>query len=347
MTSGIEVRSARPDEDGARDEFIRAHPEGTFFHLSGWRRVVERVFRHEPLDLLAFEDGELRGVLPLMGCRGLRGGKAWISMPYAVYGGPLGTSEAVERALYEEAERRAVQAGIARLELRCLKDPGLELPSSELYATFIKDLPDSPEAVLAGMPKKARADARKARKEHGLTIDEGRWYVADLIRLFHRNKRSLGSPAMPSGWFTGLLEEFGDDATVHLVRKGSEPVAAVMSFFYEGHVLAYHSGTGEDVDRKYKASAFLYMALQEWCVEQGYRTFDFGRSRKDSGAFAFKSRQGFEPTDLHYRYRLIKDREKPSLNPSNPKTKVLRETWSKLPLWATRALSTPAARFLP
>ena len=89
------------------------------------------------------------------------------------------------------------------------------------------------------------------------------------------------------------------------------------------------------------------MALQEWCVDHGYRVFDFGRSRKDSGAFDFKRRQGFEPVDLQYRYRLLRDKGLPSLTPSNPKTKRIRETWSRLPLWLTTRLSTPASRLLP
>jgi hypothetical protein len=112
-------------------------------------------------------------------------------------------------------------------------------------------------------------------------------------------------------------------------------------------VLAYHSGTGEEVDRNYKASAFMYLALQEWSVNAGYKVFDFGRSRKDSGPFQFKVHQGFTPRDLNYRYRLVKDRATPSLNPSNPKTKVLRDTWSRMPLWLTTALSSRAAKYLP
>lgn len=347
MSAAIEVRPSTPADDAACDAFVEGHERGTFFHLTGWRNVVERVFGHAPMGFVATTGGDVCGVLPLMGCRGMRGGRALISMPYAVYGGPVGVTHEVELALYEAAERHALKLGVKRLELRCLDDPGLEVTPSDLYSTFIKTLPERAEDVLAGMPKKARADARKARKDHGLVLDEGRWYVADLVRLFHRNKRSLGSPAMPAEWFAALLVEFGERATVHLVRRESEPVAAVMSFLFRDTVLAYHSGTGEDVDRNYKASVFMYMALQEWCVEHGYQSFDFGRSRKDSGPFTFKCHQGFEPRDLHYRYRLVRDRSMPSLNPSNPKTKVLRDTWSRLPLWLTSALSAPAAKYLP
>lgn len=345
----VTIRAAAPSDDAARDAFVRGHASGSFFHLAGWGRVVERVMKHKRRDLLALRGDEIVGVLPLSMCRGLRS-RSLISMPYGVYGGPIGEDAEIELALFRAAEESAVQAKVGRLELRTRTEPRFEsgdLVPSELYATFVKDLPATVEEVLTGMPKKSRADARKARKDHGLTLVQGDHFLSDMVALFHRNKRQLGSPGLPMKWFRALMDEFGSDISVHAVRREEETLCAVMCFHYEDQVLAYYSGSGDGVDRAYKASGFLYMALQEWCVEQGYRIFDFGRSRKDSGAFDFKRRQGFEPADLQYRYRLVRDTGLPSLTPSNPKTKGLRDTWSKLPLWLTQRLSTPASRLLP
>ena len=54
------------------------------------QRAVERAFRHEPSDWLAFRGQQLVGVLPLMRTRSLSQHTQLISMPYAVYGGALG-----------------------------------------------------------------------------------------------------------------------------------------------------------------------------------------------------------------------------------------------------------------
>ena len=347
IVSSSEIRPSRPEDDDARDAFVLQCARATFFHLSGWRRAVERVMRHRGRDLLAWRGGELAGVLPLSACRALGGRKSLISVPYGVYGGAAGVDPEVELALHREAERLARAEHVGRLELRCLEDPGLDLPGSDLYATFVRELPERPADVLARMPKKARAEARKARERHGLELCEGAWYVGDLVRLFHRNKRELGSPGLPPAFFEALLEEFPGRVVVHLVRRASEPLAAVMSFLFRDTLLAYYSGTADGADRAWSASNFMYLALQEWAVEHGFTRFDFGRSRKDSGAFQFKVHQGFEPEDLHYRFLLVRDRAKPSLTPSNPRTRVLRETWSRLPLWLTTRLSNRAARYLP
>jgi FemAB-related protein (PEP-CTERM system-associated) len=346
---GLEVRASQPGDDEERDALVRAHEGATFFHLSGWRDVVELVLGHRPQDLVACEDGRIVGVLPLMASRkplGV-GRPALISVPFGVYGGPCGARPEVTQALVRAAMGRAEEGSFARLEMRCLEDPGVELERSDLYATFIEDLPKTPDEALAKMPKKARAEARKARDRHGLRLAEGIWYVDDLYRMYHENKRSLGSPGMPHAMFHHLRKQFGDDVRVHLVQKGSRPLAAVMSFLWRDTVMAYYSGTAPGADREFSASNFMYMALRQWSIENGFRKFDFGRSRKDAGAFKFKVHQGFEPRDLQYRYHLVADKHLPSFNPSNPRTKALRDAWSRLPMAMTRRLSKSLIRYLP
>jgi FemAB-related protein (PEP-CTERM system-associated) len=345
--TGFSIRPAPEEESAARDAFVLAHPRGNFFHLSGWERTVGKVLGHSRVDFHAWRGNELAGILPLMRCKGLLGGASLISVPYAVYGGAIGTDREVEHALVGAAAEKARAESVGRLELRCLEDPGLELAASDLYATFVRDLPAGPEEVAARMPKRARAEARKARERHGLELSEGAWFLEDLIRLFQRNKRDLGSPALPARWFRTLARELAPRVFVHLVRRGEEPLAAVMSFAFRDTLLAYYSGTARDADREYSASNFMYLALQEWAVRQGFRRFDFGRSRRDSGAFQFKVHQGFEPQPLHYRFLLVRDRALPSLHPSNPRTRLLREAWSRLPPWLAERLATSASRFLP
>ena len=351
VEQAITVRRSTPADDAARDAFVGTAPGATFFHQSGWRRVMEQTFGYEPRDLIALRGDRVCGVLPLMRCPatfGILGRPAWISMPFAVYGGPCGAEPEVEASLVREAQRQAEAERVGRLELRCIQAPAVEgLASSELYATFVKDLPRDPEEVLAGMPKKARAEARKAVKNHDLGLVEGIWYLEDLYRFFHLDKRALGSPGFPYALFYGLRKEFGEAVRVHLVHAGRQPLMAVMSFLWRDTVMAYYAGAAPGANREYSVSNFVYMALQRWSVENGFRRFDFGRSRKDSGAFDFKRHQGFEPLDLPYRYHLVRDRHLPTLTPSNPRTRLPRELWSKLPVSVTERLSSLVIKYLP
>lgn len=365
--SDLVVRRLRPEDDGARDAFVLRHPAGTLFHDSRWKRVVQRTFGHEPRDLGAFRGDELVGMLPMMRVPRLPRGRNLVSMPYGVYGGPIadgapggdteGDSEgeadpAVLDALLARAAGDARAEGVARLELRCdAALPGAVserygLAESALYSTFVRTLPDSAEGVLKAMPKKARAEARKARNRHGLELIEGRWYAEDLYRLFMKNKRSLGSPGLPAKLFTELQDVLGNDVVVHLVTRERKPLSAVMSFAYRGSLIAYYSGTEPGADREYSVSNFMYMALQEWAVERGFQEFDFCRSRGDSGAYQFKLHQGFEPRQLHYTYLGVNADSLPSFTPSNPRTAGLRKAWSRLPAPVVERLSPFLSRYL-
>jgi FemAB-related protein (PEP-CTERM system-associated) len=341
------VRAAQSADDAARDRFVRAHPRGTIFHLAGWRRAVERVFEHEGLDLLAWRGEQLVGVLPLMRCERPLLGMHLVSMPYAVYGGPLGDQRETELALVAEAAQLARREGAGRMELRCAEDSGLELVPSSLYAAFVHPLPSRKADVLARMPKRARAEVRKAIEKHGLTLAEGRWYLPDLERLFLSSKQSLGSPGLPREWFEALLEEFGADVLVHAVHKDQRVVAATLSFVFRDTLLFYYIGTTPEANREYSATNFLGTRLQELAVERGLKWFDLGRSRVDSGPYQFKLHQGFEPRVLPYRYLLVKSRSLPSFNPSNPRTEGLRRIWAALPPWIVRSLSGRLMRYLP
>lgn len=344
----VEIRSFDAVHDAQRDQLVRASSHASFFHLSGWRRAVAKVFGHEPRDLVAWQGGELVGVLPLFLCRSPFGGKHLISAPYGVYGGPVGTTKEVERALVDAAIAMAEKERVGRLELRCFADPDLpDLTPSNLYATFIQPLPDDPAEVMKRMPKRARAEVRKAIEKHNLVMNQGDWYLNDLFELFHASKKHLGSPGLPRAWFQALVDELGDDVVLHVARTSSEPLAATMSFLFRDQIYFYYIGTTSEANRTFNATNFLVTRLQEWGVERGLKQFDLGRSRVDSGPYEFKKHQGFEPTPLHYRYKLVRAKELPSFNPSNPKTEKLRETWSKLPSWVTKPLSARLMRYLP
>ena len=65
--------------------------------------------------------------------------------------------------------------------------------------------------------------------------------------------------------------------------------------------------------------------------ERGYRVFDYGRSKRGTGSFDFKKNWGFEPTPLHYEFRLLTRDTLPENNPLNPKYQALIAIWRRLP----------------
>lgn len=329
----------------AWDAYVTAHPEGTFFHRSGWARVVERVWGHRCRLLAAWRGTQLVGVLPLGEIDSLLFGHSVCSMPFAVYGGVLADDETIAIELEAAGERWAKEQGASHLELRHLgsqRHP--EWALQDLYVTFRKALSPDNEANMLAIPRKQRAMVRKGQAQ-GLTAcvdpDARRFFA-----LFADNVHRHGTPAMPLAWFQGLLDEFGPDAEVLTVCNASgHPVSSVLSFYFRDEVLPYYAGD-DLAARDLAANDFKYWALMQHAVERGARLFDYGRSKVGTGPFAFKKNWGFVPKPLHYEFRLFQGGDLPQHNPNNPKYKLMIEAWRRLPLAVANRLGPPIVRNL-
>ena len=355
----LQVREILPGEDARWDSYVSRHALGTFFHRTGWSRAVAEQFRHYPHHLIVEQGRRWLGVLPLFLTKSPFLGRNLISIPYGVYGGVLADDERAQQALLAHAEQMGRELGVGYVELRHLEARPGERPRSPLYVTFRCALPERAADVMARIPKKARAEVRcarepaapaiegKRRESFGITVTPD-GSVDELFALFAENKRRLGSPALPRSWFQGLVDEFGKAVVIHRARlPNGKTIAAVMSFCFKDTVYAYYSGSRTDVNDT-GVNNWIYCAIMEWAVEQGYRHFDFGRSRAESGPAKFKRNMGFEAEPLHYEYLLLGEGAKlPEFHPSNPKLALPRRLWSRLPMWACNRLGARLSRFIP
>jgi FemAB-related protein (PEP-CTERM system-associated) len=310
--------------------------------------VIESTFPYEARYLLAEAGGEVRGVLPLFRVHNAFTRPVLLSVPMGVYGGICAEDGAAAASLLEAAESQAREAKAAYVELRHVRAVSGELRSGGSYATFVKDLPDDPGDCLPSLPRKARAAARKAIRDFGLeaVVEAPLEKVDSFFHLFALNKRHLGSPPYPKKLFVRLLEEFGDHATILMVRSGGRDIAGVLTFFYKDTVIPYYSG-GDEAYEYTQFNNFMYLRLMELGARRGYRRFDFGRSREGSGSYRFKKHQGFEPTPLHYQYRLVHSDDVPDLTPDNPKFGLPRRIWRRLPLFVVKTLGPRLIRYFP
>lgn len=326
------------------DRFVEARPEGTFFHLAGWQRVLERGLGHDTHFLYAERDGRIEAVLPLAHVRSWLFGNSLVSTPFCVYGGPVASSEAARGVLEAEACRRAEALGVDYLEMRRRDARHPDWPAKrEHYVTFRKALEPDPDANLAAIPRKQRAVVRKGIK-HGLTgrieDDIDRFYT-----VFAESVRNLGTPVFPKRYFRELRAAFGDACEVLGIEHEGRPVAAVMSFYFRDEVLPYHGG-GIRSARHLHANDFMYWELMRRAAERGVRVFDYGRSKVGTGSYDFKRHWGFTPEPLHYEYHLVRADAVPDVSPLNPKYRLFIGAWQRLPLPVARLVGPVLARSL-
>ena len=334
--------ACKPLESGteaAWDEFVRTRPDGTFFHLSAWRHVIERAFAHRTHYILAERDGAIVGVLPLGQVKTPLFGHSLISVPFCVYGGPLAADAEAFAALTQHAMALMRQLGAPVLEFRFRDDHDVDgdpwtdadgwATRSDLYVTFRKPIAGDDGENLKAIPRKQRAMVRKG-------IDRGLTSVIDtttprLYRIYAESVRNLGTPVFARGFFDILLAAFGDAADIVTILDGEEPIASVLNFYFRDEVLPYYGG-GRAIARERYGNDFMYWEVMRRAAARGCRLFDFGRSKVGTGSFAFKKNWGFTGVPMHYRFHLAPGAKMPDNNPLNPKFRLMIATWKRLPL---------------
>ena len=206
-------------------------------------------------------------------------------------------------------------------------------PVKDLYVTFRRPIDADPDKNLQAIPRKQRAVVRKGIKE-GLRAEIDR-DASRHYRLYSESLRNLGTPVFARGYLDRLLQAFGDDCEVLTVAHASGPVASCLSFYFRDEVLPYYGG-GSQAARQLGGNDFMYWEIMERARQRGCRVFDFGRSKRGTGAFDFKRYWGFEPEPLHYEYFLVGATELPNLSPTNPKYERMIRLWRRLPLGVTQ-----------
>lgn len=342
----LQVKSFEPIVEERWNRFVRDCPSASFFHLIGWKHVVERTFGHKACYFYSERDGKITGIAPIFECSNWLIGSCLISIPLAAYGGIVAIDEESEQALLNHVKRMAESASVEYLELRQRGGGLLDgFHPNQLYATFSTKLFPDADANLKRLPKDTRYMIRKAEKA-SLRVEWGAHQIDTFYGLFAQSVHRLGTPVFPRTLFRNVLEEFPEQAQLMLVYNGAEAVAGVMSFVFRDVILPYYSGAKPEATRL-AANNFMYWQLIRWAGEGGFHTFDFGRSKKGTGAFAFKTQWNMEPEPLDYQVFLVKRKTVPNFSPVNPKFGMAIRLWQNLPLSVANWLGPSAVRLFP
>jgi FemAB-related protein (PEP-CTERM system-associated) len=319
------------------EAFVDAHPDGTFFHRLGWRRVIRQSFPgHEAHYLYVEQGGRVVGVLPLFAAGRFPFARALVSVPVGVYGGILAETEDVARMLANGARALAERLRLPHVEYKSKKPVLSELPTvDDRYSIFRQELFPDPETQLKAIPRKSRAMIREAEAAQ-LAGSYNRDDLAPFLDLYALSLRNLGTPMFPKALFTACLDVFPETHFVS-VRKDGRVLAVAMNFVYKNELIPFFAGSVPEA-RDIGINNYLYWFMLSTGYGQGYRSFDFGRSKTDTGAYRFKKHFGMKPEPLAYQYALVATDKVPELSPTNPRYQQAIALWKKLPVDVTRRL---------
>ncbi len=372
MSLQIVTASEKTHDDWTR--YVEGHADATPYHSIAWVNSVEKGYGHENASYLAYENGVVVGVLPLINMPVPFGKSRFVSLPFCDMGYPLGDSREVVDQLLLHASQLAEQSHASVCEVRDYlrassahstdTSNSAEAVNSTIVTTgttgttdisasasqtahhqkvsMLLSLPDDKETLFSSFKSKLRSQVRKAEK-NGLTSELGNTasLIDEFYEVFAQNMHKLGSPVHSKGWFQALAEEYGDNLTVGVVRSEGQCIGAgiVLSL---GHKIAIPwASTLSDFNRL-SPNMMLYWNFLAMACDTGKTQFDFGRSTFGEGTYKFKQQWGAEPRPLAW-YDLLSesvsashDKEENS-EPSKLRS-IVESVWTRLPLSLTKTL---------
>jgi len=342
-----EVRQASGAElERAWDDYVYRHRSASLFHLTAWKRAIERTFGFEPRYLVTIDGSEIRGVLPLFMVHNFLQGRALISIPFAVYGGICANDDNVATLLREAACDMARQEKVQYLELREQSPANdLNLRVKHLYVSFDQELPESQELLLQSFPRDTRYMIRKAQN-NGLRAVVDNDQIDTFYEIYARSVHQLGTPVFAKRFFRTLLEEFSGHCEITIVWHNSRALAGVLSFRFRDWILPYYGGSLVE-GRRLAANNFMYWEVMKRAIQGGARYFDFGRSKVGTGSYAFKTQWNMRERPLPYQFYLVERNTMPNYSPANSRFKLATTGWKRLPLPVAKILGPTLVRLFP
>lgn len=321
------------------DDYVIAHRDATCYHLTAWKRAVERAYGHRSCYFMAKSESpdprlcKIVGVLPLFHLKNFLFGNQLVSLPFCDYGGILADDEHVISALALRSTEVSRNLNNATVEFRNTQSICSDrLITSSHKVRMVLELHGDSEKLWKSFAPKLRSQIRKPEKEGLLSKIGGIELLDDFYRVFSFNMRDLGSPVHSKILVRAVLEEFGESSKLQVVYKGNIPVGAGLILCFRDAVFVPWASTVRQFN-PLSPNMMLYWNFLRYAADNKFLTFDFGRSSPQEGTYKFKVQWGAKPSPLYWQYSTVKDKPEGSVPPlAKERYSSLASLWKKLPL---------------
>ena len=277
--------------------------DGTFFHNPLWVEFVSRFYAYEDLSLAAFEGEELVAFMPLALAQDLKLRTRLVSFPFSDYGGfafSSGASDGAKKEACLSASRLLAKAS-AEVRVPAGLSPLYASPESRMeYSTFVLDLAKVGSGYLSALPQRIRRVIKKHGQRFEVRECRSMRELESAYYLYLLNCKKYGSPAHPFSFFEQLHEKFSAKGMLSIkLLLGEEPAAFIACLSWRDTVHYWLGGFNPKLRRFSPFTVLLYEAILD-AKERGFSYFDFGRTRRGTGLFFYKSGWGGEERAIHH-----------------------------------------------
>lgn len=210
------VQLIDPIQDPRWDRFVENHPFGWIYHLSGWKQVLEKSFKHMKGYYFALVDGDnrIKAGLPIYEVKSWLTGNRLVSIPFATVCDPLISTNEDMKELFESVLNLSQELKSLRVEIRTLSSFSLiqdnRLGSVNSYKHHYLRLETEPEKLKKKFHRSCvrQRISRAIKSDLRVTVGETESDLQDFYQLQLITRKRLGLPSQPYVFFKTLWETF-------------------------------------------------------------------------------------------------------------------------------------------
>lgn len=321
------VKLIDPVQDPRWDEFVIKHPNGCIYHLSGWKQVLEKSYKHMKghYFVLIGENNKINAALPIFEVKSWIMGNRLVSIPFATVCDPLITKKEEFNKLFKSAFNLSEKLKSSFIEIRALKSSSLvqedvRLGKSNLYKNQYLPLDNELDCIMKSFHRTCvRKNIKRAIKSNlRIKKADNLSEVYNFYQLYIMTRKNLGLPSPPFNFFKLIWETFSVSKSVFflIAELNNYAISGIMLFKYKDRISAEYLGW----DKKFndvRPTVFIYYEAIKFAHSEGSKVIDFGRtSINNKGLMDFKRHWGTKIVDLpqfYYPKRKLKkfvDKEK-------------------------------------
>jgi FemAB-related protein (PEP-CTERM system-associated) len=328
------------------EKYVENHPDATFYHRYEWKQVIEKSFGHKTYYLMANDNDEVTGILPMVHLKSFLFGSIFCSMPFLNFGGICADNGAAEDALLTEARQILKTSGGSYLELRHKKKSNADIPAKTHKVSMTLELDSNSDVLWNNFKTKQRQNIRRAYKNK-LEIKVGkRECLMEFYKIMSIGWRDLGTPFYRLSFFENIFDAFSDAVEIFLVYHDGRPIATAFIGLFRDTV----EGMWTYSLREFailQTNYLLYWEMIKRACEKEYKLFHLGRSTSETGATFYKKKWNAVTKQLYWEYVLNKESKVPDLTVDNPKYDLAIKVWKNLPVAITRLIGPSLAKSIP
>jgi CelD/BcsL family acetyltransferase involved in cellulose biosynthesis len=324
--------------DPAWTKFVNSCSTATAFHHPAWAELLSACYGYRPFALVLLDGDKVIAGMPFLEVGNALTGRRWVSLPFTDYCPPLAEGEAALTALTEALIEQRRREGIRAIEVKAPLPTGEGVHTRSDAVIHTLALSPDPDAVFHTFKKTQVQQCIIKAERDGVTVRRGD-SVADLAifyALHVQTRRRVGTPVQPRRYFDLLWKRLFEPGLGFLLvaYKGDVPLAGAVFLAWNGTVIYKYSASDPAHWRLRPNNLLLWTAIQ-WACENGYRTFDFGRTDlTDEGLRNFKNGWGTKEEPLIY--SVIADR--PPRPSSGRLKKAMGAVIRRSPSWVCRLI---------